>query len=856
MRVRLGKVMLTPRGAHNNSTSYDFLDVVYKYASSYVSLSYENMGHDVTDTNYWQPLVDGAYIETYFDSRFIKRLSLSVPQGMSVSGSPVTAPEGTLAITLDNGYALLDSLTSSKINVAYNMRHTHINLDLLNQITAARMAHWDAGGGGGGGGTTTEYDARYVKIEWFTQLFKAMDSSNNSLSVNGALTGFTSIQATKSFWSQGGVSALGTGSSGGGGGGGEGVSLNTLLDNLNNSTLGGSSPAGNEGKVLGYTANGWAFVTPSSGGSSTLEGLTDTIISNPANGQVLTYNGQKWVNSAAPSSTDLAAVWASLSGATDNYAATKIHANHIPDLSNTYLPKTGGTVTGNLSVNGTLTAGGVVHIGQNGYFENYNLGKFYLPSGNGTYTLATTADLDNYVSKNFLRRLLQAFDSNGNEIEPNSLSGTIDNIKAMADFWSAGAVAALGTSSGSGGSGTGVKLNSPLAEINQQLNNRNPSAGGSIIVYDGGIWGYRTLASITGGYVPTSRIVGVGNGLTGGGALSSDITIRLSDTTLADIANGVTAYGWGNHAEAGYADDDDVVHKAGAETIKGDKTFTASLIASNGVYLNKSGQQQWVNFNNGLKNFSFGQEGSSGDCVLYSGGNVNFYTNINNNPYALFVQGSSGNVGIGTNAPTNKLDVNGVAHVSNRIWSDVSIGARTSETNGFRFEWDQRNNAVVVMKADGTPCNFYSMGGVSALGVGSSGTPNISSMNIGTLTVNTKLTSRTAQVQNTLTVGSGNYEGNIVIRGNDGDDSYESIIYQSGDILNIEADSSLDISGATSINGNTSITGTLYVSGTTSLHDIKVGSSGSVIKSITWNSSTSRLDVVIGSNTYSFQPVS
>lgn len=846
MRVRLGKVMLTPRGAYNNSTSYDFLDVVYKDASSYVSLSYENTGHDVTDTNYWQPLVDGAYIETYFDSRFIKRLSLTVPQGMSVSGSPVTAPEGTLAITLDNGYALLDTLTSSKINVAYNMRHTHTNLDLLNQITAARMAHWDAGGGGGGGGSTTEYDARYVKIEWFTQLFKAMDSSNSEIPVNNSLNSVASIKATKSFWSQGGVSALGTGSSGGGGGGGEGVTLNTLLDNLNNSTLGGSSPAGNEGKVLGYTSNGWAFVTPSSGGSSTLEGLTDTIISSPASGQVLTYNGQKWVNSAAPSSTDLAAVWTSLSGIGDSYAATKIHANHIPDI---YLLKAGGTITGNLTVNGFISTP-YINLSDSSQ-QIYSGNKIWnLPSASGT--LATTADLDNYVSKDFLRRLLQAFDSEGNEIEPNSLSGTIDNIKAMADFWSAGAVAALGTSSGSGGGGQGVNLNSPLAEINQL--NSNPS-NGNILIYDGGQWGYRTLTSITGGYVPTTRTVTAGNGLIGGGALSSDISIALSSSTLSDIANGATAYGWGNHASAGYAADSGVVHKAGAEEITGIKTFT-QYQNMRGINLDSSGDIHVLNTENGNYYLGYGAGNANGGFNLI---------NFKDDTYTPLITGlDNGNVGIGNYTPAYKLDVAGDAYASGRIWSGLSIGAKTSETEGFRFEWDANNNAVVVVKADGTPCNFYSMGGVSALGVGAAGaTPSISAMNITSLTATTfnATTIKPASGQSVMVLPAAG-QSRVKLRISDGE--YEGAIGIYNGNLEIEADTNiyleqdtiLDDMTLSGMDGEGTINWSITSDGSANFKKLKVGSSGNVINSITWNNSTNRLDVVIGSNTYSFQPVS
>lgn len=60
----------------------------------------------------------------------------------------------------------------------------------------------------------------------------------------------------------------------------------------------------NAGKVLAVNSNadGVEWVTPSSGGSTTLSGLTDTTISSPSDGQVLTYDNatSKWVNSNIP----------------------------------------------------------------------------------------------------------------------------------------------------------------------------------------------------------------------------------------------------------------------------------------------------------------------------------------------------------------------------------------------------------------------------------------------------------------------------------------------------------------------------------------------------------------------------
>ena len=68
-------------------------------------------------------------------------------------------------------------------------------------------------------------------------------------------------------------------------------------------------------------------------------------------------------------------------------------------------------------------------------------------------------------------------------------------------------------------------------------------------------------------------------------------------STTNNSSNWNTAYGWGNHASAGYAADTAVVHKTGDETIGGTKTFSSTITGSisgnagtvtNGVYTNGS----------------------------------------------------------------------------------------------------------------------------------------------------------------------------------------------------------------------------------------------------------------------------
>ena len=71
-------------------------------------------------------------------------------------------------------------------------------------------------------------------------------------------------------------------------------------------TLTVSGTAGTNGQYLKSTGTGVQWVTVD---SSTLDGLTDVVISSPSTQQVLTYNGTVWVNSD-PNTTVASAVFA------------------------------------------------------------------------------------------------------------------------------------------------------------------------------------------------------------------------------------------------------------------------------------------------------------------------------------------------------------------------------------------------------------------------------------------------------------------------------------------------------------------------------------------------------------------
>lgn len=112
------------------------------------------------------------------------------------------------------------------------------------------------------------------------------------------------------------------------------------------------------GDVLQYSNDGkWHNIQPSKifvssgggSGASRLVDLSDVVVSNPTNGQALTYNSQdgKWYNNTISSGGG--------GGDLSNYL-TKAEA------AVTYYPITGGTIKGNVRIEGDLLVTGGITL--------------------------------------------------------------------------------------------------------------------------------------------------------------------------------------------------------------------------------------------------------------------------------------------------------------------------------------------------------------------------------------------------------------------------------------------------------------------------------------------------------------
>ena len=146
-----------------------------------------------------------------------------------------------------------------------------------------------------------------------------------------------------------------------------------------------------------------------------------------------------------------------------------------------------------------------------------------------------------------------------------------------------------------------------------------------------------------------------------------------------------------------------------------------------------------------------------------------------------------------------------------RVYNESSYGYIAHAFGGIRvgdgmIVWDSVNNALKVIKPDGTAANLYATGAVSALGM-SAGTSSVDTMTFNYLTVNTRLYVKGSGFTHSF---YGDSNGSLVISGSEGVkidndlivDGYDintggGSIYTGGGRLYLDSSRSIYVSGGT-----------------------------------------------------------
>lgn len=616
---------------------------------------------------------------------------------------------------------------SSKLFTALDKEGNEVNPDDENaEIYAIRANYslWsvgflsakgisDGGTGGGGGGAVALYQLLDVEKnaditgvagatkgsvltfngdKWYadkpktaagiSNLFTALDNDGNEVDLNdeSKLGTITNIRANYALWSVDWISAKGKSSGGSGGGGGlinlvyGFESLGGTFDNNDNSA---TFNAFTINEIWKLASSGLTNVTVTGSGNA----VTDVI--KGSDGRSLTFT----------------------KGST---FATKSEFDALNTKFNDFL-------TGS-DADDIINKWSELEVFLQGMKESDNLAVI----------------LQSKMDKTAFSKLFTALDASGNEVDPSDDTKTIASIRANFGFWGVDYISAKGVSKGSGGTG-GASTLYQLVDVlaNDTEDGVEGAAAGKALVFDGTHWRagdaglnesqlysyltankYLTQSAADSRYVTSSRKVIAGTGLSGGGALTSDVTLSLG--TSGVVAGTYTkvmvdAYGrvtsgtnlsatdipnldWSKITTgkpitlAGYGITDAVTLTT-AQTISGRKTFSQNIV------FNNNGGITYTDSNVVLRN-------SNGHTILASFGNgeINLRPNGHNNTEGAIWINKAGNV----QAP--------------------SVSTNTITIGDAQLVYDSKNKALRVKhRTDGNAVGFYSDGWITALGVQTGG---------------------------------------------------------------------------------------------------------------------------------------
>ena len=331
--------------------------------------------------------------------------------------------------------------------------------------------------------------------------------------------------------------------------------------------------------------------------------------------------------------------------------------------------------------------------------------------------------LRNKMDKDVLNRLFTALDETGNEVDPADKTKTIASIRANFGFWGVDYISAKGVSKGSGGTG-GASALYQLVDVlaNDTEDGVEGAAAGKALVFDGTHWRagdaglnesqlysylttnkYLTQSAADSRYVTSSRKVIAGTGLSGGGALTSDVTLSLDTSgVVAGTYTKVMVDSYGRVTSGTNLSATDIPNLDWSKITTGKPTTLAGYGITD-AYTKTEADGEYVTIAttqtvSGAKTFSATMKTASvlpsTDANSALGGTANRWSNV--------------------------YSVNGV--FSQNVTAKLLSASESLQIGDAYLKWDAANNAVYVVKKDGTtPVGFYSTDWLSAKGVSMSG---------------------------------------------------------------------------------------------------------------------------------------
>lgn len=606
-----------------------------------------------------------------------------------------------------------------------------------------------------------------------SKLFTALDKEGNEVNPDDENAEIYAIRANYSLWSVGFLSAKGISDGGTGGGGGGAVALYQLLDVEKNADITGVAGA-TKGSVLTFNGDKWYADKP-----KTAAGIGNLFTALDNDGNEVDLNDESklgtitniranyalwsvdWISAKGKSSggsggggglINLVYGFESLGGTFDNndnsatfnaFTINEIWKLASSGLTNVTVTGSGNAVTdvikGSDGRSLTFTKGSTFATKSefdalNTKFNDFLTGsdaddiinkwselEVFLQGMKESDNLAVI--LQSKMDKTVFSKLFTALDASGKEVDPSDGTKTIASIRANFGFWGVDYVSAKGVSNGSGGTG-GASALYQLVDVlaNDTEDGVEGAAAGKALVFDGIHWRagdaglnesqlysyltankYLTQSAADSRYVTSSRKVIAGTGLSGGGALTSDVTLSLGTSgVVAGTYTKVMVDAYGRVTSGTNLSATDIPNLDWSKITTGKPTTLAGYGITD-AYTKTEADGKYVTIAtaqtvSGAKTFSATMKTSSvlpsTDANSALGGTANRWSNV--------------------------YSVNGV--FSQNVTAKLLSASESLQIGDAYLKWDAANNAVYVVKKDGTtPVGFYSTDWLSAKGVSISG---------------------------------------------------------------------------------------------------------------------------------------